>query len=85
MPGYPCLTLISDILSCSLQRFLLQQVEDGDDPCANWGVDLPALTAEDEDPDDEDNLPILDGKQHAKNRASTSGKKSAQVSSSIRD
>ena len=85
MPGYPCLAPIFDILSCFLQRFLRQQVEDGDDPYANWGADLPAPAAEDEDPDDEDNLPILDGKQLAKTRASSSGKKPVQVSSSIRD
>ena len=68
-----------------LQRFLCQQVKDGDDPSANWGADLLAPTAEDEDLDDEDNLPIPDGKQPAKTRASSSGKKPIQVSSSIRD
>ena len=40
MSGYP-LALISDTLSCFLQRFLCQQAEDGDDPSANWGPTYP--------------------------------------------
>ena len=67
-----------------LQRFLRQQAEDGDDPSANWGADLPVPTTEVEDPDDEDNLPIPDARQPAKTKASSSGKKPVQVSSSIR-
>ena len=55
MSGYPCLTLISVILPCFLQRFLCQQVEDGDDPSANWGADLPVPATDVEDPDDKDN------------------------------
>ena len=60
-----------------LQRFLRQQAEDGDDPSASWGADLPIPITEGEDLDDEDNLPILDAKQpaSAKTRASTLGKK----------
>ena len=87
MSGYPCLVLISDTLSCFLQRFLRQQAEDGDDPSANWGADLPILATEAEDPDDEDNLPIPDAKQpaSAKTRASPSGKKPVRASPSIRD
>ena len=55
------------------------------DPSVHWGADLPAPAPEDEDLDDEDNLPIPDGSQPAKMRATTSGKKPVQVSSSIRD
>ena len=68
-----------------MQRFLRQQVEDGDDPSANWGADLPVPATEVEDPDDEYNLPIPDAIQPAKTKTSSSGKKPVQVSSSIRD
>ena len=52
------------------------------DPSVHWGEYLPAPAAGDEDPDDEDNVPIPDARQPGKTRAS--GKKPIQVSS-IRD
>ena len=43
----------------ALQTFARQAKEDGADPSAKWGKDLPApAVPEVEDPDDEDQLPI---------------------------
>ena len=42
-----------------MQLFARQEQEDGPDPSAKWGQDLPApAAAEVEDPDDEDHMPI---------------------------
>ena len=42
-----------------MQRFARQATEDGANPSAKWGQDLPApVIAEVEDPDDEDHMPI---------------------------
>ena len=42
-----------------MQLFARQAKEDGANPSAKWGQDLPApATAEVEDPDDEDHMPI---------------------------
>ena len=55
------------------------------DLSVHWGEDLPTPAVEDEDPDDDDNVHIPDARQPGKTRATTSGKKPIQVSSSIRD
>ena len=57
-------------------------MEDGPDPSVHWGEDLPAPEAGVEDPDDDDNVPILDARQPRRTRAS--GKKPVRASSLIR-
>ena len=55
-----------------MQRFARQKCEDGSDPAANWGADR--VTADSEDPDDEDNVPIpaaVPGLATGKNRTSS--------------
>ena len=61
-----------------MQRFTRQKTEDGENPSAKWGQDIPApAVTEVDDPDDEDQLPIPAA------GAPTSGKPRARAS--IRD
>ena len=61
----------------ALQKFVLQLVEDGENPSAKWGAYLPIPATEVEDPDDEDNIPIP--------AATTSASGKPQARASIRD
>ena len=58
-------------------------MEDGPDPSAHWGDDLPAPEEGEADPDDDDNVAIPAARQSGRSRAS--GKQPVRASSSIRD